>query len=106
MTHAGLSGANHMPKSLYVDLYTRLCKALLEEGEEWDEDEAVRLTEDAWKEETRGGVMTRTMFNDSLFEYARAVTAMPYALIFATGVSHINAQPSMKIFPSHPSQAH
>ena len=68
--HAGLRVDQEMPKQTYVDLYTRLCKALLEEDEDFDEPEAIRLTEEAWLEETRGhgGGMTRTMFNDSLFE--------------------------------------
>ena len=50
----------------------RVCKALLEDDEEWDEAEAVRLVEGAWKEDSRGTErLTRTMFNDSLFEVCK-----------------------------------
>jgi hypothetical protein len=52
----------------------RICKALLEEDEEWDEGEARRLTEEAWQEDSRGtGALTRTVFNDSLFEVGAPV---------------------------------
>jgi hypothetical protein len=57
----------------------RICKALLEEDEEWDEGEARRLTEEAWQEDSRGtGALTRTMFNDSLFEVCALSRACPH----------------------------
>ena len=47
----------------------RICKALLEEDEAWDEAEARALTEGAWREDARGmRAISRSMFNDSLFE--------------------------------------
>ena len=34
--------ASLMPQSVYVDIYMRLCKALLDEDEEWDPDEVTQ----------------------------------------------------------------
>ena len=63
------------PQDVYVALYVNICKALLEDDEEWDEGEAIRLCEEAWEGDSRGtGRMTRTMFNDSLFELAGQLT--------------------------------
>ena len=60
-----------MPKEVYVGMYVRVCKALLEDGEAWDEQEAIRLVEGGWHDDSRGtGRLTRTMFNDGLFELA------------------------------------
>lgn len=70
MRGANVDPKSNMPKAVYVDLYVRVCKALLEEGEEWDEKEAERIVNGAWEEDSRGsGRLTRTMFNDGLFEY-------------------------------------
>lgn len=66
-----------MPKGVYIALYVRVCKALLDEDDEWDEEEAVRLTEESWAEDSRGKPqMNRSMFNDGLFE----VRVCSYAL--------------------------
>ena len=67
MAHGKLQVTDEMPKSVYVDLYVNVCKALLEPDEEWDEAEARRLVEGAWEEDSRGtNRLTRSMFNDSL----------------------------------------
>lgn len=69
MEYADLAGAPTMPKHVYVDLYVRICKVLLEQDEEWNEEEATRIIGEAWSEDSRGQPsMTRTVFNDSLFE--------------------------------------
>ena len=54
----------------YDAIFLRVQKALLEEGEDWDEQEAAELIDDAWMSDTkgRGDRLTRTEFNDSLFE--------------------------------------
>jgi hypothetical protein len=71
MGSAGLPERSSMPKQVYVQMYLAVCKALLEDGEQWDEAEATRLVEEAWAEDSRGsGRLTRTMFNDALFECA------------------------------------
>ena len=45
-------------------------RAPLLQGEEWDVEEATALVEAGWMEDTRGtGVLSRSMFNDSLFEF-------------------------------------
>ena len=68
---ASNSGKDRMPKAAYVAVYARICKVLLEETEEWDEAEVIRLVEESWQTDSRGkGSLTRTMFNDSLFELA------------------------------------
>ena len=57
-----------MPQHIYIDIYMRLCKALLDEDEEWDEAEAKEMVEGSWQEDSRGeGAMTRPMFTDGLF---------------------------------------
>lgn len=69
MDSASLDRSATMTKQIYVEIYVRVCKALLEEDEEWDEGEARRLVQEAWAEDSRGhSSMTRSMFNDSLFE--------------------------------------
>ena len=58
----------------------QVCKALLEDDEQWDEAEAYRLVEGAWREDTRGtGSMSATMFNDALFELADVWTETVHA---------------------------
>ena len=58
-----------MTKEVYVEIYVRVCKALLEEDEQWDEVEARRLVQGAWVEDSRGqSSMSRSLFNDTLFE--------------------------------------
>ena len=58
-----------MPKSVYMDVYIRMCEALLDEDEVWDAAEARRITEESWEEDSQGlGALTRTMFADGLFE--------------------------------------
>lgn len=60
-----------LPKNAYVAVFVRVCKLLLDEDEEWDEIEATRIVEDAWEEDSHGlGHMTRSMFNDAVFELA------------------------------------
>ena len=58
-----------MPKHAYVTLYVGVCKLLLEEDEEWDYEEAVRIVEEAWECDSHGHAhLSQSMFNDSLFE--------------------------------------
>ena len=42
MRKARLPVSSGMPQADYTSLYVRVCKALLEDGEEWDEAEALR----------------------------------------------------------------
>ena len=66
---AGTHQPSGMPKHAYVSLYVRVCKLLLEEDEEWDYDEAVRIVEEAWECDSHGHArLSQSMFNDSLFE--------------------------------------
>jgi hypothetical protein len=59
-----------MSKQVYVNIYVRVSQAIFEfESEDWEEAELVRLVEEAWDEESGGqGHLTRSQFNDSLFE--------------------------------------
>ena len=59
-----------MSKQVYVKLFVRVSQAIFEfESEEWDEAELMRLVEEAWDEESGGqDQLTRSRFNDSLFE--------------------------------------
>ena len=69
MDSAGMDHKASMTKRLYVKVYVKVCKALLEEGEEWDGVEARRLVKEAWVEDSRGNPsMSRSLFNDTLFE--------------------------------------
>ena len=63
----------------YVAMFLRIHKALLDEDDEWDEVEAEELIEEAWLSDTkgRGDRMSRTEFNDSLFELAECVAEAP-----------------------------
>ena len=60
------------PRAAYLQMMVLVCKALLEEDEEWDEGEALRLSEAAWQEDARGDPLTisRSLFNDAIFELA------------------------------------
>ena len=58
-----------MREHVYVAVMMNVCKALLDDGEEWDEAEARRLSTDAWDVDSGGrGHLTRTEFNDPMFE--------------------------------------
>lgn len=59
-------------QGMYSIVMLRVHKALLEPEEEWDQDEAEELIEQAWLSDThgRGKSMSRTEWNDSLFELA------------------------------------
>ena len=62
---------HRLPKEIFVRIMVLICKALLEQEEKWDYEEAVRLAVDTWKVDSRGLVsMNQTMFNDALFELA------------------------------------
>ena len=64
--------APSMTKAAYISLFVRVCKQLLDDDDEWDEEEATRMTEESWAEDSRGkSMMNRSMFNDGLFERAR-----------------------------------
>lgn len=75
MLNASLDPSASMPKHVYCELYLCIMKTLEEDDEEWDEAEAKRLTAEGWQEDARGAdAMTRSMFNDSLFECARRIS--------------------------------
>ena len=59
-------------KDIYRAIFLRIFKALLEEGEPWDAKEADELVNTAWIADAHGkpDTMSRTEFNDSLFECA------------------------------------
>ena len=60
-----------LPRAAHQLLCVALVRALLEEDEAWDEQEALRLARQAWETDTRGeNALSRTLFNDSLFELA------------------------------------
>ena len=64
--------APSMTKAAYISIFVRVCQQLLDDDEEWDEEEATRMTEESWAEDSRGkSMMNRSMFNDGLFERAR-----------------------------------
>ena len=67
-----------MREHVYVAVMMNVCKALLDDGEEWDEAEARRLSTDAWDVDSGGrGHLTRTEFNDSMFELVDMWTLTP-----------------------------
>ena len=60
-----------LPHNAYVAMLTRIRKALLEEGEKWDLEEATRLAEESWLADVKGSAsLGRTEFCDGLFELA------------------------------------
>ena len=69
-SHSGSERPTAMSKQVYVNIYVRVSQAIFEfESEDWEEAELVRLVEEAWDEESGGqGHLTRSQFNDSLFE--------------------------------------
>ena len=69
-SHSGSERPMAMSKQVYVKLFVRVSQAIFEfESEEWDEAELMRLVEEAWDEESGGqDQLTRSRFNDSLFE--------------------------------------
>ena len=66
----GSPQATVMSKAVYLTIYIRVSKGLLEaESEGWDEAALAHLVEEAWEEESNGmGHLRRSQFNDSLFE--------------------------------------
>jgi len=66
----GSPHATVMSKAVYVTIYIRVSKGLLEaESEGWDEAALAHLVEEAWEEESNGmGHLRHSQFNDSLFE--------------------------------------
>lgn len=59
-----------IPREAYVGILMRMNRAMLEADEQWDEEEARKIAEAAWDEDSRGlAMMTRSMFNDALFEF-------------------------------------
>ena len=69
-SHSGSERPTAMSKQVYVNIYVRVSQAIFKfESEDWEEAELVRLVEEAWDEESGGqGHLTRSQFNDSLFE--------------------------------------
>ena len=68
MTRAAL-----LPQASHERLCVLIIRALLEEEESWDEAEAMRLARSAWHSDTHGrGRLSRTLFNDAIFELAGA----------------------------------
>ena len=69
-SHSGSERPTAMSKQVYVNIYVRVSQAIFEfESEDWEDAELVRLVEEAWDEESGGqGHLTRSQFNDSLFE--------------------------------------
>jgi hypothetical protein len=69
-SHSGSERPTAMSKQVYVNIYVRVSQAIFEfESEDWEEAELVRLVEEVWDEESGGqGHLTRSQFNDSLFE--------------------------------------
>jgi len=67
-----LLGGKTMGHAAYKLACMRVQKALMEAEEDWDEEEADALVEDAWMSDThgRGDEISLAEFNDSLFELA------------------------------------
>ena len=59
-------------EATYSAVFLRIQRALLEEGDAWDREEAEALITEAWLSDTNGRAdrLTRTEWNDSLFELA------------------------------------
>ena len=79
-----LAGRSQLSKHSYCEMYVRVSKALLEDDEPWDEEEARQLVEAAWTSDARGKPsMTRLEFNDALFECADMWTSSAEAEEYA-----------------------
>ena len=54
MMKAHLPATSGMPKEVYTSLYVCICKALLEDDEEWDEAEVRRAAAKDWAVDSLG----------------------------------------------------
>ena len=77
--NASLEASAHwqISKPEYVRMVTRQIRALLEEGEEWNEQEALELAEESWKSDARGhDFLSKSRFTDCVFELAGALASI------------------------------
>jgi hypothetical protein len=58
-----------MSHEQYLEVYARICRAMLEDEGGWDDGEVERLAQEAWQSDTKGATkLSKTGFFDSLFE--------------------------------------
>ena len=74
----GLGREDCIGRGTHRELILRVCKALLEADEEWDQEEAEHLADEAWRCDTCGtDILTRHGLFDALFEFFSLEPELP-----------------------------